>query len=222
MTRPALILRPEPGNSATAARVEDAGLPVVQLPLFAVVALPWKPPTDRYDALLLTSANAVRHAGTGLAALAHLPVVAVGAGTAAAATEAGLTVAAVGRGDGAAALALAHRRGWRRLVRLSGRERLSLEDVTDVPVYASAAIAPVAGALRVASGAVALLHSARAATVFRDLLSRDAVPPHGVRIAANSGSVADAAGRGWNRLLVAEQPSDAALVAAARMLAIDP
>lgn len=222
MTRPALILRPEPGNSATAARVKDAGLPVVQLPLFAVVALPWEPPTDRYDALLLTSANAVRHAGTGLAALAHLPVVAVGAGTAAAATEAGLTVAAVGRGDGAAALTIAHRRGWRRLVRLSGRERLSLEDVTDVPVYASDAIAPVAGALRVASGAVALLHSARAATVFRDLLSRDAVPPHGVRIAAISGSVADAAGRGWNRLLVAEQPSDAALVAAARMLAIDP
>ncbi|OWK28396.1 uroporphyrinogen-III synthase [Sphingomonas dokdonensis] len=222
MTRAALILRPEPGNSATAARAAAAGLAVIRLPLFEVVALPWTPPAGNYDALLLTSANAVRHAGAELAALAHLPVVAVGAGTAAAARAAGLTVAAVGHGDGTAALALAHRHGWRHLLRLAGRERTELAGVIDVEVYASRALSPSAESLRAAAGTVALLHSARAAALFRQLLDRERARVETIDIAAISVGVAAAAGTGWNTVVIADQPSDAALIAATCTLAIDP
>ena len=53
---------------------------------------------NEYDALLLTSANALRHGGTGLEQLQSLPAYAVGNATAAAAREAGFEIA--GEGDG--------------------------------------------------------------------------------------------------------------------------
>lgn len=222
MTRPALVLRPEPGGGATAGRLQAAGLPVIRLPLFAISPVTWAVPRGDFDALLLTSANAVRHAGSALAALRTLPVVAVGKGTAAAARAAGLTVAAAGTGDGEEALALARENGWRRLLRLAGRDRTQLAGVTDVAVYASDPIVPPAGALAVARGAVALLHSRRAAALFRDLVERDAIAPAAVRLAAISRAVADAAGGGWDRIIVAPRPSDDDLIEAVRMLAIDP
>lgn len=222
MIRPALVLRPEPGGSVTAGRLTAAGLPVRQLPLFETAAIDWTPPIDQHDALLLTSANAVRHAGPRLSALSTLPVVAVGHRTAAAARDAGLTVAAVGQGDGAQALALAHQKGWQRILRLAARDRTTLEGVTDIPVYASNALTPPAGALDMARGTVSLLHSSRAASMFRQLLERDAVPPDTIRLAAISRAVADTAGTGWDRIIVATRPSDAALVEVACTLAIDP
>ena len=56
------------------------------MPLFSVESLAWKvPDAASFDALLLTSANAVRQAGAGLTQLRGLPVHAVGAATATAA-----------------------------------------------------------------------------------------------------------------------------------------
>lgn len=193
----------------------------VQLPIFRVAPIAWSPPGDRHDALLLTSANAVRHAGPGLSALRALPVVAVGRGTAAAAGAAGLAVAAVGCSDGAQAVALARQNGWHRILRLAGQERTRLEGVVDIAVYASNPLNPPPGALHVAQDAVVLLHSSRAATHFRQLLGRDGVDPETVRIAAISSAVAQAAGTGWNRILIARKPNDAALVEATCTLAID-
>lgn len=222
MSRRALVVRPEPGGAATAARLAALGLDAVRLPLFAVTPLPWSPPPATFDALLLTSANAVRHAGPALADLRMLPVVAVGGGTAAAAEAHGLQVAAIGTGDAADALSIAHAQGWRRVIRLAGRERTPLAGVTDVPVYASDPLSPPPGALESARSAVALLHSTRAARFFADLIDRDRVPRREVRLAAISAAVAGAAGTGWDRVLVAAAPSDQQLVAAARTLAIDP
>ena len=37
------VLRPEPGNTATAGRIEAAGARAIRLPLFAVKALDWVP-----------------------------------------------------------------------------------------------------------------------------------------------------------------------------------
>lgn len=221
MSRPALVLRPAPGDAATAARLRAAGLTAIQLPLFSVVSLPWAVPEVRHDALLLTSANAVRHAGAGLDRLRALPVVAVGAGTAAAAAQAGLHVALTGSGDGAAALALARERGWHDLLRLAGRERTPLEGVTDVAVYASEPLDLLRGAMMAAQGGVVLLHSTRAARRFVALAERDGIRREEVRVAAISGAVADAAGCGWERIATAALPSDNALVAAATTLAID-
>lgn len=209
MTRPLAVLRPEPGNTATAARVEALGLVAIRLPLFAIRPLAWTPPDrGRFDALLLTSANAVRHAGPGLAAL-DLPVVAVGEATARAARAAGLSVAAVGAGDAAEAVRLS---GSMRLLHLAGRDRTDA-GVEAIVVYAADPIAvPDVAPL---SGCVALLHSVRAARRFAELVERDRVTD--LRVAALSPTVRDAGPAVVGA--VAERPSDAALVALAARLA---
>ncbi len=217
-SRRALVLRPAPGNARTCAAFAAAGVEAVALPLFAVAPVAWTPPDPgRYDALLLTSAQAVRHAGAGIAGLAGLPVVAVGAATAAAARAAGLTVALVGTADAAAIVAQAA--AFPRLLHLAGRDRVAQPGVDTLTVYASEALPVDATAIAAAVDAVVLLHSVRAATRFGALtveLSRTRV-----RIAALSAAIAAAAGAGWACVAVAPQPGDAALVQTAVRLAID-
>ena len=211
MSRPLAVLRPEPGNAATVARIEALGLRAIRLPLFAVRPLAWTPPDPAsFDALLLTSANAVRHAGPGLASLAALPVVAVGEATARAARAAGLTVELIGTGD-VAAVERASGRG--RLLHLAGRDHIASGAVT-VPVYAAETLS-VAGMASL-DGSVALLHSARAARRLRELLERDGIA---LRIAAISAAVRDAGPTMPGA--VAHQPNDEALVALAARLAAD-
>ena len=201
------MLRPEPGNAATAARIAALGLTALRLPLFAVRALPWSvPDIGRYDALLLTSANAVRFGGNGLDALKPLPVHAVGATTASAASDAGFVIAQTGSGS-AADLRLPYR-----TLHLAGREHRSLPDVDVVPVYASDALSPD---LRSLIGAVAMVHSPRAAARLAAMVGDRGT----TRIAAISGAAAEAAGAGWAAISVADVPTDDALIAVARRLA---
>jgi len=219
----ALVLRPEPGNARTVAALRARGVEAVGVPLFAVRALDWRvPDAGAFDALLLTSANAVRVGGAGLTALAALPVVAVGAATAAAARAAGLRVAVTGDGDAAAAVAAAGG-AFPRLLHLAGREHVELPGVARVITYASEHVAVAPGALIAAMDGVVLLHSARAAARFAELaadLPRD-LPRDRVSVAALSASVADAAGTGWARVAIADAPNDARLIEAA-MRMIDP
>ena len=106
MTR-VLVLRPEPGASETVERAREHGLEAISIPLFAIEPLAWETPrADAFDALLLTSANAVRHGGHGLNALRGLPVYAVGPATADAARGAGFGIAGVGPSDIDALLAM--------------------------------------------------------------------------------------------------------------------
>ena len=207
----ALVLRPEPGNAATCARLRALGVPTIAVPLFAVRPVAWRPPSpETYDALLFTSANAARHAGAGLASLAALPVVAVGEATAAAARAIGLRVAVTGTRDAATTLAAAP---FGRVLHLAGKHRGALPDVDAITVYESAASAVAPDALRRASGAVALLHSPRAAARFAAL-----IPPQeraAIALAALSASVAAAAEHGWRDVAAAPRPTDQALVALA-------
>lgn len=216
MPRRALVLRPAPGNARTCAALAAAGVAAVALPLFRIVPCAWAAPDPAaHDALLLTSANAVRQAGAGLARLAHLPVVAVGAATAEAARGAGLSVALTGSGDVAAVVARAG--AWPRLLHLAGRERIAHPGVVAITVYASEAVDVPPEALAGAGGAVVLLHSPRAAARFVALLGTRSRAD--IRVAALSDAVAAAAGAGWDALAVAPEPDDAALVAAAARLA---
>src|SRR5262245_7688966 len=62
--RKLLLLRPEPGLSASAERARSMGLEVVRCPLFHVEPVEWEAPDPAaFGALLLTSANAMRHGG---------------------------------------------------------------------------------------------------------------------------------------------------------------
>ncbi len=224
MTRAIVILRPDPGSAATAERVRAAGLDPLLLPLFAVVPLDWTPPDPAgFDALLLTSANAVRHAGPGLERLAGLPVLAVGPETAEAAAAADLNVTDYGSA-GVAAL-LAGQPSSRRLLWLAGRERTAIDHPgirAVIPIYASEGFAWTPEQAAQLPGSVALIHSARALHQLAAQLDAHSIPRASVRIATISARAADADAHGWDRVAIAAQPNDTALIDAARPLAIDP
>ncbi len=197
------------------ARARSAGYDVIAMPLFAVAPVAWTPASPaRIDALLVTSANAMRHGGAGLAALRDRPVVAVGEASGAAARAAGFAVALVGTGDAAAAVALARRRGFDRLLHLAGRDRMTIRGVEAVTVYASDIIEVDAEATARFLDRTVLLHSPRAASRVAALAARDGRDRSRVGIAALSRAVAVAAGEGWRAIQVAATPTDAALIAA--------
>lgn len=219
MNRALAVLRPEPGNAATAGRIEALGLRAIRLPLFAVQPVDWTPPdAAAHDALLLTSANAIRFGGEGLAAILHLPVLAVGTQTAEIARAAGFDVMAVGDSDAAALIALAEARGIKRALHLAGRDR-SIDaggPVSSViTVYASEAVAISAAQLSTLEGSTALLHSMRAAKRLATLTAGPDIQ-RSIGIAALSPAIATAAGTGWEWSAIAPAPTDTALIDAAR------
>lgn len=219
-----LVTRPQPGNDATAQRARAAGFDVIQLPLFEIAPRPWQvPQPGDFDALLITSANAVRHAGDGLAQLAALPVHAVGARSADAARGAGLKVASAGTTDAHGALRAAAAAGHDRLLWLAGADRSDPAPFPPVSIEARCVYAaePIeignAAAALAATDAVAL-HSARAARRLCALLAAAGISRASIAILAFSMPIAQAAGTGWRAVAIAERPDDSALLSAARSL----
>jgi uroporphyrinogen-III synthase len=207
-----VILRPQPGGDATVARARAAGIDALAIPLFEVVPVEWIAPTAAdYDALLLTSANAVRHGGQQLAALRELAAYCVGEATAAAAQAAGLTVAGIGAGD-AAALIEGMPQGLR-LLHLAGRNHRALPGVDTIIVYDSAAIDPPP-ALDALIGGVAMVHSPRAGARLAELVEQRS----DIAIAAISPAAAAACGGGWREVQAIAEPVDSALLALAAAL----
>lgn len=212
--RKLLLLRPEPGLSASADRAAALGLEAVACPLFRVEPVDWiAPDPAHYEGLLLTSANAVRHGGQALKTLANLPVHAVGAATAAAARQAGFQVRSVGHG-GLADL-LAELPESPRLLWLAGEDRREAPDrdrINICTVYRSVPIE--APGLPSLEGVVVAVHSPRAGRRLAELAgARDRTA-----IAAISGAAAEACGSGWERIEIAGSPEDSALLALAAML----
>jgi uroporphyrinogen-III synthase len=207
-----LIVRPRPGADETAARARALGLEPSVAPLFELRALPWTPPHPaRFDAVLLTSANAARLGGEELKPFLALPCYAVGPRTADAARAAGFADVRTGPSDGAALAAMAERDGARALLHIGGRDHIAISGATHIAVYAS----EPAGALPPdLEESVVLLHSARAAARFAGL----AADRGAIVIAAISAEVAQAAGGGWKQVAIAEAPRDEALLELAARL----
>lgn len=218
---PVIVIRPEPGCAATLKAARERGLDARGFPLFAVCPLVWSaPPPQDFDALLIGSANALRHGGAALAAYRGMPAYAVGAATADAARRARLDVAGVGEGELQKALARL-RPDHRRLLRLAGEARVTLAppdgvSITERVVYASRPRPmPEALARCLRDPAVVLLHSGEAARHFASLCDDGGIARAGIRLAAIGPRVAEAAGTGWDEVAVADRPHDTALLALA-------
>ena len=216
-----LIIRPEPGASASAARAMSAGFKVSVLPFFGVIPRAWDVPDFRdFDALLLTSANAVRHAGDGLAKLSALPVHAVGQQTADVAMAAGLQLASIGDRDAAAVLAQARNMGHQRLLWLAGQDHVALPDDLGTPLVLRVCYAvvpltlPTDVAARIADTDAVALHSPRAARQLTHVVDHMGLDRNAITIAAFSAAIAKAAGTGWRHMVIATDPNDAALLSA--------
>lgn len=218
--KPVVILRPEPGAGRTAARARALGLMSQACPLFRAKPVPWAaPPATAFDALLLTSAQAVRLAGPELETYRALPAYAVGAATAAALHDAGFSVAATGDGDGSAIAARIAADGHKSVLHLSGSVAAPM--ATDglhlcrVPVYTMVPLTPPLEAL-LTPGAVLLVHSAQAGQQLAAMLPEKARASWSV--IAISAAAQAACGIGWAAIVAADRPTDDAMLALARRL----
>lgn len=223
-----LVTRPQPGADATAARLRRLGFEPVVLPLTRIVALDPAPlPVSlAFDAVALTSANAVRHMPRWLAELAKsLPSYVVGGRTADAASAAGLSVAAIApdaAGLAARIVSLAPRPV--RLLHAAGRERTpgleaALERagvaVETVEVYAAGAMEPPPCPPDDAPIVAALVFSRRAALLHRGLL--ESARPSGVLNRTQFLALSDAVAAALpselaTRTRVASRPEEVALL----------
>jgi len=214
-----MVLRPEPGASATAERARKLGLEPVIVPLFEIEPVPWRAPdTAGFDALLLTSANSVRFGGEELMALRGLPVHAVGEATAEATREAGFDVAS--SGEAGVDRLLGSLEPDLKLLHLCGEDRREPQDarqqITSKVVYRAKAIDHPD--LSPAEGSVVLVHSPRAAQRLSELVKARG----SIAIAAISPAASEAAGAGWDWVETADAPNDEALLALAARLCNKP
>lgn len=215
MKRPVLILRPEPGASATAMKAREIGLKAIVRPLFEVRAIEWEAAgAVAFDAVMMTSANAARYGGAKLADYRHLPLFAVGTATEKAAKFAGFSDVTASNAGQSALIADISDTGCHRILYLAGRDRTPLPDVSfrleTAIVYASESL-PAPG---IPAGCVALLHSARAAGRLAEIVGEKS----SVDIVAISLAVAEAVGPGWRSVVAAQRPQDAAMLALAASL----
>nr|WP_255548202.1 uroporphyrinogen-III synthase [Erythrobacter ani] len=198
------------------------GLPVRGSPLFEIRPRQWKAPEPTHvDALLIGSANAIRHGGQQLQRFLGKPVHVVGKTTEKAAKEAGFAIGSVGEGglqnvlDAVPAPA--------RLLRVAGAEHVPLEAPDGVTVETAIAYESVALPLDRAlvewgERTVILLHSAVAAEHFAAECDRLELDRSHYEIAALGPRIASAAGKGWGAIHVSESPNDAALLAMVKAL----
>jgi uroporphyrinogen-III synthase len=214
-----LVIRPQPGADATAQRVQVAGFEPLVVPLFAIEPLPWQGLSSAdFDAVLLTSGNAVRAIGEGLTQLRDLPFYAVGTATARALERVSLRPEFIGTGGVDDLITAAVGNGLTRLLWLAGEEHSAPQPRPEIEldtriVYRSIAVPPPANfreSLRQVD--VVMLHSARAAQHFAALCDDVGVARPNIGIAAFSRIIADKAGEGWARIVVAPQPNDTALL----------
>lgn len=218
---PLIVIRPQPGCEASLAAARELGLDARAFPLFEVRPLAWDVPApDSYDAVLVGSANAMRHGGAGLAALAGKPVYAVGETTGQACRDAGLHVVAAGEGGLQQVLARLNP-AHKLLLRLAGETRIPLDpppgvSIDERVVYASRPVPmedDLAHLLR--RPAVIALHSGEAARHLRSQCEERGLDRSQLSLACIGPRVADAAGEGWREVRSAAAPNEAALLALA-------
>lgn len=227
-----LVFRPLEDAERSAQSLRERGKDPVVAPLFQVLPTGEKPPKGPFDALVLTSANAVPALeGLPKSWRGVLPAFCVGTRTADAAEKLGFTAHSA-RGGRAELLALILEQlpKGQKLLLVAGRDRHedlpqqlgdAGHEVTIWTAYEAKAVdalpAPAADALRDGSADAALHYSARSAEIFFDLAGKAGLTEQAQALPQLALSVAIAApliSAGSDTVLVAEHPEEAALFAA--------
>ncbi len=224
MNAQVFAIRPEPGLAATVGAGRALGLEIEGHPLSRRLSsgMGCAPPDDGFDALLLGSANAVRHAAPALTRWRGRAAHVVGEATAEAAREAGLVIGEVAQGGLQGVVERLAHRGPMRLLRLAGAKRTALSPPPGVTIetrvvyrLACREISP-GFAARLEDGGIVLLHSGEAARHFAAECGRLGIARARISLAALAPRIAQAAGAGWRDVRVAPQPTDSALLAMVR------
>ena len=214
-----LIIRPQPGADETAVKVRALGMEPLVRPFFAVAPVAWTPPDpNQFDAVMLTSANALRHGGHDLARYGRLPAWCVGEKTAQAARQAGFAEVHVAGPDGAALVAAMERAGLASALHLAGRDVRLLPEtglrITRIAVYAN--VAQPVDLASLGEIDVVLVHSPRAGQALEALIP--AAMRSRIVLVAISAQALAAAGTGWRAAAVAASPDEGAMLALATQM----
>lgn len=223
MNLPLLILRPIAGAEKTAAKAQALGLKPIIDPLFVVQSVAWNaPPVDQYDAIMFTSANAVKMSGSDLQKYRTLPAIVVGDATKQAAEAAGFIATQTGNMGVQSLVDMLPKNSFERILRVSGKEYSAVKSnriIDQVVVYESACIGLGQHArTALESGAIVLIHSMRAAQSLVSEMEKNKISCERNQVLALSSNVAEAAGNLWKSVEVAEQPTDEALLTKAARL----
>lgn len=226
MTRKVAVLRPEPGASRTADHLRDLGLDPLVAPLFTIEPVASPPSSDTpADALMITSANAVRHGVEMIRQYPHLPIYAVGPATKRALvglTDQPIHLAPAGNGQSLIALAKSHH--IQHLLHLCGAEVRPLDPMgiqIDRRIVYRAAPVPQLSAPLIAAWpklAYVLLHSPRSSALLDRLVTAQGLARNHITAIAISAATAAAAGTGWNAMKIAPRPDDDGMLAVVRQL----
>ena len=222
MIRPLLLLRPQPGNDASAERAQALGMEVVQLPLFEIVPIHAGPvPEGPLDALLVTSPNGARYGAQTIARFADLPIYTVGETSAQAVREHGGRDVRIGGGGAARTIPMIVADGVETVLHICGEEVRPFDSLglTIKPhiVYGSDArdMRPFTKMLVTMPPSVIAIHSPAAGRRLNALM-----PPscRNHMVLGLSEAAAEAAGRGWRKVHVSPTPDDSALLRIASTL----
>lgn len=227
------VFRPRLDAERTARTIADHGFEPIVAPLFEVVRLPGEAPAGAFDAIVVTSGNAVPPLAEGPAEWHDLPIFAVGARTAGKIREAGLEDARSADGDRNDLIELIRRTlpAPAKLLMIAGRDRK--EDVPgrleeagyEVAIWTAYAAEPVtalpedmrAALLQAGGNGAALHYSARGAKTFIALTQAAGVADEALELTHVVISAATAApliAAGASTVLVAEHPEEAGMLAA--------
>ena len=220
--KPVLICRPQPGAEATAKRACSLGLRPLIYALSKIQPLEWvAPDPGLFDAVMITSANAVRHGGDVLSHYHSLPLFAVGQATAQAAAEAGFSDIYVGNEGAQALIHHIHSTNYKNILHLCGAAvspyAFSQLRVEQVAVYHAMDTGNAQGlADLLVDRPVILVHSPRMGDRLAGLIAE----PHrsSLCIAAISTAALDACGAGWREGRSVELPKDELVLALARQM----
>ncbi|HKT75181.1 MAG TPA: uroporphyrinogen-III synthase [Sphingobium sp.] len=218
---PVLILRPEPGASETAARAERMGLRTRRCPLFEARPVIWKEPSpQRFDALLLTSAQAARLAGPKLGLYRALPAYAVGRASAKALEARGFADVVAGEQGGSAIAARIARDGHRRVLHLGGTTVARIDPgpllIERIAVYTIGVKKDAGLEDALEPGAVLLVHSPRAGERVARLIAPER--RGSFHLVAISAAALAACGAGWASGEAPDTPDDERMLALAARL----
>jgi uroporphyrinogen-III synthase len=216
-----LLTRPQPGAEASAEALRALGhMPVVR-PLMVYAPCPWTPPEAFPEAVLLTSAAAVHHAGSLAAPFQQLPAYCVGTQTTRVARAAGWHHAETAGPDLATLYQALAGLGPLRLLHLAGEHRTKAEvraslTIDSRTVYA-ASLLPLEEPGDIDA---VMLFSPRSARHFAEEWDRLGRARGALSVLAISAATAQAAGAGWRQQVIASQPDEHALLVALDQLSL--
>lgn len=221
-SRTILLTRPQRQSVESAGKLWAQGWKSRIGPLFIIEPLPAVIDDTKYQAILLTSANAA----PALKDLKNLPVFTVGDATAEMARQYARGPVESASGDAEALAALIKEKldpAKGPLLYLAGKDRANDFNaigfqVDIVEVYAARPVealsAETLAALRDGSIFATLLYSPAAARQFRAMMERAGADLDALTIICMSSKVAEAAGPGWSAVEIAETPDEQALTIA--------